>query len=636
MGNTLPTVQDVGRVQLRSSRVDIPGQGEMAVANSLANAAATFTQMAIDHKNKDDALSYSNAKNEYLVADIQEREKLADDQDFASHGERYRVAMKGHYERLFPTVRSARDQHLFDSEARLMDARGTVAVGENSRVKEIDWNLGQFNKNLQTAQGVIMAAGDAQTAQDAMFTVLEQGAALRERGYLSEEEYQLKMQTFVSDTAFKRLTAMDPKQREVLLERSITMTKTKGEPITRDQIQNGEGSDSIADFLPLDVRVKMLDETRKGNEHDDTMDAAYGIFDAVRSRHVDPGKVAAAARVAGEGQPSDVRSALRTLTTQYRQDIKAEEDAEIADIMLAGSELALNKINPETMPGQQWGKLQGFQKAALKDQFNAAMTDREFGEFNVWDRPIGEDGMSYSLWMSIPRDQKPAVTLEDPAWKMSFTATQWAALKKEQESIVADQAKPDKATPRTPGPTPMQRVNAALVRDGTIPQTGRTNDDNELYWSTVANYHNAIAYAEEVKNGRLTTEEEELVFSRMMQDKAFTDSFWDWTGGAGTDDSKKKAIASMSPSVLDKAREPLIGQKTSVGGVPMTHREKLRQMATDISLAPDDVSENDLERANFAMINLIGTEGQRYTMQTITPAQMADVDLEIERRLRGK
>jgi len=594
--------------------------------------------MAIEHKDKDDALSYSNAKNEYLIADIQERERLADDQDFATHDERYRTAMKGHYERLFPTVRSARDQHLFDAEARLMDARGSVAVGDNARTKEIDWNVGQFNKNLLAAQGVIMAAGDAQTAQDAMFGVMEQGAALRERGYLSEEEYQLKMQTFVSDTAFKRLTAMDPKEREILLERSITHTKTKGEPITQEQIRNGEGSGSIADFLGLDIRVKMLEETRNGNEHDETMDQAYTAFDEIRSRYTDPGKVAAAAREAGRGMDPDARSALRTLTTQYRQDIKAEEDAEIADIMLAGGELALNGTNPETMPGEQWRKLQGFQRQALKEQFNATMEGREFGKFNVWDRPIGEEGMSYSVWASIPDDQKPAVTLEDPAWKMSFTATQWASMKKEQERIAEEQRQPAKATPRTPGPTPMQRVQADLIKTGRIPATGRDAKDNELYWSTVANYHVAIQVAEDAKNGRLTTDEEELVYARMMEATAYTDTFMqgEYWRGAEDDPDKKQPIATMSPEKLNLGREPLTGRMTSVGGVPMTHRQKFRQMADGISLAPDDISENDYERANFAMVNLLGTNGQRYNIHTITDAEMTDVDLEIKRRLRGR
>jgi hypothetical protein len=94
-------------------------------------------------------------------------------------------------------------------------------------------------------------------------------------------------------------------------------------------------------------------------------------------------------------------------------------------------------------------------------------------------------------------------------------------------------------------------------------------------------------------------------------------------------------IASMSPEILNKARAPLTGQKTIHGGIRMTVREKLEQMARDVEIPVDGISEYDLERAHFALINLIGTSGERYTLQTITDAEHADVDLEIERRLRG-
>ena len=70
---TLPQASDYGpRVKLVSNRIDVPGSGENAVAEALERAAGTFVNMAIQHKEKDDALSYAHAKNEYLIADIEE------------------------------------------------------------------------------------------------------------------------------------------------------------------------------------------------------------------------------------------------------------------------------------------------------------------------------------------------------------------------------------------------------------------------------------------------------------------------------------------------------------------------------------------------------------------------------------
>lgn len=604
----------------------------MAVADSLQRAAATFTDMAIEHKKKDDALSYSNAKNEYLIADIQEREKLRDDQDFATHDERYRTAMAGHYERLFPTVRSSRDRLLFDAEARLMNERGSVAVGENSRTKEIDWNLGQFNDHLTKAQGVIMAAQDAQTAQDAMFSVLEQGAALRERGYLTETEYQAKMQGFVTDTAFARLVAMDPKMREVLLERSITMTKTNGEPITREQIAAGEGSDSIADFLPLDVRVKMLEETRKGNEHDMALDDAYQVFDEITAVHKDPNKVGAAAREAGKGMDSKARANLNTLVTQYQQAAAREETAEEDDILTRGSAMIDQDMNPElAMQGGDWEKLQEFQKKALRDSWEAKQEGREFGKFNVYSRPTGEEGMSYALWKSIPREQRVAVTLESPEWKMSFTPTMWAQLKAEQDTIQKelDGSKPAKLPS---GMTNQQLIQAALVRSGDIPQTGRSDAEQETYYSALA----AMDYRTQVEQERLgralTNEERRKVMVDMMVDKAFTDRDFLWFDD-DYDPGEQKPVALMSAKERRIAFLPIADARKEGGyvdpdtGIPMTVEAYLiaagkRGDFGEVVAGP--ISQKNMERAYFALERL---------SQIMSPAE---VDAEILRRLKGE
>jgi len=617
----------------------------------LSRAAATFTNMAIEHKQKDDALSYSNAKNEYLIADIQERERLQNDQDFATHDERYRTAMSGHYDRLFPTVRSQRDRLLFDAEARLMNERGSVAVGENSRVKEIDWHVGQFKQNAIDAQGVIMAAQDAQTAQDAMFGVLEQGAALRERGYLSEEEYTTSMQGFVTDTAEKRLIAMDPKMREVLLERSITMAKTRGEPITQEQIQLGEGSGSIADFLPLDERVKMLDATRKGNEHDDTMTEAYAQWDDIRSTYTDPKKVNDEIRRRGKDLDHDVRTALETMSRTYQVEETRLSASGRQNTMIAASGLLDQGINPEVaMAGEQWGALLDVQKEALRDGWLNRQQHDGFGQIDVmYTEPktgpdshiIAEDGSimlgestpapSYSYWKGLPAADRAKIKLDDETWRQAFTQETWQDLKAEQARI-QDAIDAGKPVTESPGLTPMQRVNSSLVTMEIIPQTERGEEDQRKYWAAVRALDRAIRVAEGVKGSRLTADEEAREWALLLEDAAFTDHYW-WD--PDTDEEDKQKIVTMDPETLNRARTPFTGQTTSVGGQTMTHREKMRQMATDLGMAADDVPERDLERANFAMINLIGTDGQRYNIYTITPEQMDDVDAEIKRRLGG-
>ena len=420
---TLPQAADYGaRIKLVSNRIDIPGSGEMAVAEALEKAAATFAVMVIEHKEKDDALSYAHAKNEYLIADIEERAKLQDDQDFISHGRRYNEAMKGHYERLFPTVRSSRDRSLFDAEARLMTTRGTVAVADNARVKEIDWNVAELSRHGRKLEGVIMAASDAQTARDGMSAYLEHINSLLKKGLIGQTEHETWSKDFVTSVAGKRLIAMDPKLREQVLERSITLAKTQGR-ITRDQIFAGEGSDSIADFLPLDERVKMLEITRKGNEYDDDMTEAWMLFDKVRAVYTDPQNVSDEIRRISIGLPQGVRTALASMNREYQTEETRLEARERQSLYGYGQSLLEEGKNPElVMAGQQWKMMLPQQRVALHEGYISRQQRDGFGEvdtlytvpkadFDAGDHIIDEDGNilmgestpepSYAYWSGL-------------------------------------------------------------------------------------------------------------------------------------------------------------------------------------------------------------------------------------------
>jgi hypothetical protein len=643
---------------LVSNRIDRPGEGENAVAEALERAAATFTTMAIQHKQKDDALSYAHAKNEYLIADIQERDKLQDDQDFATHSERYNEAMKGHYERLFPTVRSERDRGLFDADARLMNARGTVAVGDNARVKEIDWNVAELARHGEALQGVIMAASDAQTAQDGMFAYLDHANSLLTKGFLDEITHQVATQSFVTATARKRLIAMDPKLREVLLERSITLAKTQGEPITREQILAGLGSDSIADFLPLDERVTMLEVTSKGNEHDEHMRQAWEIRDEVIARGLPASKVGPAMNAAAKDADWEVRQAVAGLALELRRDHAANKALKQNEILIAASANMDRNMNPEDMNGDDWGLLTEDMKENLKADW-ASRRDRDgFGNVDTAYTPVkpdaekhmvGPDGEillgegtpdpSYAYWMSIPRDERVGVPLQTSPWRMAFTKLGHKQLVDEQDKIRDEQAS-GKPFTRTPGPTPMQRVEGALIGNETIKPkfADRTADHHKAYWATVMNYHRALAAEEERLEHRLSTEEEERVLSLLLEDKAFTDSYWTgryWPGGPETSEAEKKFIGSASPEVLNKMREPLSPDQTlTSGGQTYTHRKHLVTMGFNAEPPINDPSEYNLERAHFAMVHLLDTSGERHGLDA-TKSQLQDVDREILRRLRG-
>jgi hypothetical protein len=589
---------------LVSSRIDRPGEGENAVADALARAAATFTEMAIEHKQKDDALSYANAKNEYLIASIEEQDKLQDDQDFATHGRRYTEAMKGHYERLFPTVKSERDRHLFDAEARLMDARGNVAVGDNARVKEIDWNLGQFAKNATAAQGIILAAPNSQIAQDAMFGVLEQGAAIRERGYWSEEEYQTTMQEFVTGTAERRLIAMDSDEREILLERSIVMAKTRGKPITREQIRNGEGSGSIADFIPLDVRVSMLEETRKANKHDDTWREAYQIFDEIESEFNDPVNIAREIKERGKGLDPDVRTALNELGARDRSRKKAVKEAVADDIMRSSTELMRDQgWTYDQIPSTELAKLGPAQDVALRRYSELLLDGKNYAGSTRWvDDPNMEGEKSYAYWRSLTEEEKEKENLQSAEWFTATTQRMHKDLVDEQQRYI-DKVPTIKDLPG--GMTNVQMVTSALVRAGHIPQTGRDIDESEAYQQLLWELDRATQAEMERTGKALTNTERDRILGEIMAPRAFTDHYgwWFGEGWPDTDEEEKIPIAAMSVSQRHSARLNWDDAATEVSrvssaGVSSTYKQDLELMATRLKVKP---SRDEYERAYFAL-----------------------------------
>jgi len=591
----------------------------MAVAESLSRAAATFTNMAIEHKQKDDALSYSNAKNEYLIADIQERDKLKDDQDWGTQVERYNEAMKGHYERLFPTVRSERDRGLFGAEARLMGARGTAAVSDMARTKEIDWHVGNFKANMIAARDIILAAGDTQIAQDAMFGVLEQGAAIRQAGYLTEIEYQGLMQAFVSETAEQRLRAMDGPERAILLEHSIALSRTKGEPITRDQIAKGEGSGSIADFIPLDVRVKMLEETKAANNHKLALDAAYKVFDEITARYTDADLVLKAVDEASKGLDSETRQALNTLRNQYRVNQVADIAYNRDRIKLAAGELIQQGMDPATMDQDDWLSLLPATRTALRAKFLSNLQRDGYGEIDTAYSPpaaVGEmnhvmlpDGSvlmgeksrepSWSYWKSMPPADRAAVNLDTPEWEMAFTYGTHTAMKNEQAEIKKQIAAGNVPDDLVDGMNDAAMVTSWLVRKGHIPQYGRDTEDSEAYQQLRFQMDRAVQKAQYKKGEPLSNPERYTVLGEVLKATAFTDDYTFWPD---MDIKDRISIAAMSSKQLKTARLPWdkaakdIASTSSVG-LTSTYKQDLELMAKKLKIQPDQEA---YERAYFA------------------------------------
>jgi hypothetical protein len=600
---TLPQAADYGRrVQLRSNRVDAPGSGEMAVATSLERAAAAFTGLAIEHKQKDDALSYANAKNEYLIADIQEREKLKHDEDFGTHDERYRQAMKGHYERLFPTVNSNRDRVLFDAEARLMNERGSVAVKDNSRTMGIDHSIEAFNSHQQDAKAIILTANDAQTAQDAMFGVLEEATALRDKGYLTNDQYKAVLQTWVQDTAFARLRAMDPADREVLLERSITHQKTTGKPVTEEDIKAGLGSGSIADFLSLDTAVAMYEQTQKANEIQATLGEAQAIFDVAQQVHpTDTGALMESIREATKDADPEVREKALVLGRQYRDEKRNELLDDRDRIVTAGSAGIEQGISPDSMNPDDLALLTPQQKAVLDAEWAAHLEGSQHGKANVWTRQQAEEAnltKSYADWAALSDEEKVKEDLQSAEWRMSFTPKMHKDLVDEQDNLNSGAP----STRQLPGGlTNQQMVTSALSRQGIVPQLGRDLEETQAFQQVIFIMDRRTQEAQEAKGAALTNTERNKILAEIMAPIAFTDTDFFMSD---YDLDEAVPVAAMSVKQRETARLKLEDAQEDMvpnpdpDAIPVSYYNELLLMASKLQVSP---SRHQIERAYFAL-----------------------------------
>lgn len=610
--STLPQVTDYGaRPSLRSSRVDLPGPGRIAVADALENAATTFANLAIDHKQKDDALKYSNAKNDYLIADIQERAKLSEDSDYATFEPRYREAMKGHYDRLFPTVTSARDRSLFDAEARLMNERGAVEVSELSRKKEIDFEVGKYYADTETNKQAMLVEQSPPIVNDMMLTQADRVDAMVQAGYFGETEGQAEKQRVVQAWAEDRLIDMDPRVREALLERSIN-GRDEGGPITTDDLRAGKGTDSIADFLHYETAVKMLRETQIENEIDDENAAARSVVEAAYTVHPDNFEAAnAMARRLAKEQNLDgtTYERMESMLTSRSNEVTRNKNALQERLITSNTDRIAGGLLYEEISGAELKHLGPAQRESLRI-YSGRMQLKGQGFADVDQLVPDKDGAnSYASWRNLSDAEKAEIPLDNANWITPFTADTWQFLKDEQDRIKNAKT----TTTKLPGGlTNQQLVMGTLVSNGTIPQTARDPENNQTYQRTLLMLDMATQKAQDEKGSALTNMERRKVLAEVMAPTAFTDSYVDWIGfgtaGRETAAGSRSQIATMTAKQIEAGRLPIEDAaddvaSTSSTGVTTTYKAGLEQYATTYSVKP---SQLQYEKAYFAAKNGMG------------------------------
>ncbi len=585
---TIPQVTDFGaRPSLRSSRLDVPGSGELALADSLANAADTFAKVMVERQGKQDAIKYANNKSQLLSEDIRLRRELADDQDYATFDERYRTGMKTFRETL--TFRSKHDSAIFDADANLTVERGATAVAEIGRRLRIDTENADLLRNLDQSERDI-AAADPMTRNDHLQTALEGITAAEDAGNLGDVEAEKKRQDFATRVAMAELVMMDPVAREEALKTSIAKNPS------RDDIKAGKGSGSLADFLHQDEKIEMLRRAQLENKTTRDRQKGFAVADEAFELFPLPTQGKERQKYVRDNAPDvDSRAVAQTSVTSRNTDMFRADQQMRLGVMRGAASMIDDGESYEDIPASELARLSAGERNTLKVYYQLHLDDQEFATRTDWNE--------WGRWKEMTDQQKMNEDLTSPFWKTTVDGPTWKSMVSEQEQITSafESAKP---IPLDTGLTNMQMLDSAA--GGTIyPATGRTDKQEALRNALRFSFDTRITDKSAEENRKLTNQERRKELAEMLMDRAFIDTDFFMSD---YDPDEAVIVAGATPSQLRKLYLPLHEASTDIvviDGQDLSVEQLLRNMASTAGYDPTD---HELEKAYFALKSGLGDQ----------------------------
>lgn len=418
------------RPSLRTNRIDQPADPTI-IGDALIRASQTFTQLAGEHKEKTDRLNYSLAKQELLKADLEEREKFKDDDDWETYDSRYRSSMLTRREEISQKYRlSPRDSQLWNAEADYITERSSVSVLAEARTERRIQTRANIDENLIEVREEVLNA-DPQTANDLMINSIEQLRAAEEQGIYDEQELLAKIQSTVTDIATGRLDAMEVQDRIAELELSLAHRDARG-PITIEELEAGGGSGSIADYLHRDVAQKMLDAALEEDRISGIQGEVFRIIDAVM---IDIPGTNAQDRAA---QLTAARNMLDRNDPEYgakrnflEQEIAQRQNQRESIVNQADMEMERGLVDLLDN-GATYGSLSPGILSRLPRERREAL---QRYAVNVQERDgyaESSDSEVLSRWYSLTRQEKMDANLNDIDWKNGMDRQDWERALREQ------------------------------------------------------------------------------------------------------------------------------------------------------------------------------------------------------------
>jgi hypothetical protein len=519
----------------------------------------------------------------------------------------------------------------------MIRTRGRVYAGDLSRQKRLDWQRGELESNLDaSAEQVMVAPPDLQA--DLLNTQLESITAAIEQGVLGDADGKAMARTYTKAVATGALEKMDPEDRIKELELSLAHRDARG-AISPEELAKGGGTGSIADYLHADVAKKMLEQTKKESELNLEHEIAKSYVDSVMAE--EPVSRKAGMKILRERMNAagvDAKAQWRAesmANARYNETEQAEQEQAVS--MLRSSATLMregdadgNTIRYEDLPADELAILSPQQDDLLRKYSESLANGRQFGTMDHYARPKGAKDAngnliigSFEEWADLTEAEKEVEDLFHPAWRMGLTENGWNRIWNEQRDIRQRTERGVGAGSQDNVQTNDQIVASVVPSLTSIPATGRSQEQNEIYQRIRAEHADRVAEIQKTeysgKKAPYEVRKNELL--KMLAEDAYVrryDFGIDWL-----DTDERKKMYEIPADELGDAYIPLSEWESRmttdiVGGVetPISWKQKLINRGKARSETGREPTTEDLESAYFAV-------------------RAGMTDAEIDRRLQG-
>jgi hypothetical protein len=218
---------------------DIIGQA-LRVAGENAVAAQR------ERQGRQDRLYRAQAANDLNIADAEERSRFENDPDWATQEDRYTAAMQKRTEGIAKNFRNPDDRALFESEAKVALAAGTLAVRRGAHAREASVGLANLSDQEGRQREIYLTTDDPVLRERAAQSINDLTGAAVDSGYLSPEAAQERFNSWRTDLADGYVDTLSP-------ERQVEELK-------------GPAEGSLLSYLPADRRAVRLKQAQAAVE----------------------------------------------------------------------------------------------------------------------------------------------------------------------------------------------------------------------------------------------------------------------------------------------------------------------------------------------------------------------------------